>query len=231
MIENLPIWIEILFILTCIVTIGLFYYSNNKPNILILFIIILSIGQSTLAYNDFYQITDSFPPRFLFIILPSLLIIIYGLLPKQTAWIINNRNTKISTFIHLVRLPVEIVLLYLFLNNMIPQLMTFEAMNFDIIIGITAPIIGFLFLKNKISKKILMYWNIIGLILVLFIMIIGVLSAEIPFQQFGFEQPNRGLQYFPFILLPALIVPLVIYAHITDIIKLKKEITTIHNTG
>ena len=95
MIENLPIWIEILFILTRIVTIGLFYYSNNKPKILILFIIILSIGQSALAYNDFYQITDSFPPRFLFIILPSLLIIIYGLLPRQTAWIINNRNTKI----------------------------------------------------------------------------------------------------------------------------------------
>jgi len=231
MIENLPVWMEILFILTCIVTIGLFYYSNNKPRILILFIIIISLAQSILAYNDFYQITDSFPPRFLFIILPSLLTIIYGLLPKQIAWIINNRNTKISTFIHLVRLPVEIVLLYLFLNNMIPQLMTFEGMNYDIIIGITAPIIGFLYLKNKISKKILMYWNIIGLILVLFIMIIGVLSAELPFQQFGFEQPNRGLQYFPFILLPALIVPLVIYAHITDIIKLKKEITTIHNTG
>jgi hypothetical protein len=229
MIENLPIWIEILFILTCIVTIGLFYYSNSKPKISTLFIIILSVVQSILAYNDFYQITDSFPPRFLLIILPSFLIIIYGLLPKQIAWIINNRNTKISTFIHLVRLPVEIILLHLFLNKMIPQLMTYEGVNYDIIIGITAPIIGFLYLKNKISKNFLMYWNIIGLILVLFIMIIGTLSAEIPFQQFGFDQPNRGLQYFPFILLPALIVPLVIYAHITDIIKLKKEITTIHN--
>jgi len=111
---------------------------------------------------------------------------------------------------------------------MIPQLMTFEGINYDILIGITAPIIGFLYLKNKISKNFLMCWNIIGLILVLFIMIIGILSAELPFQQFGFEQPNRGLQYFPFILLPALIVPLMIYAHITDIIKLKKEITTIH---
>ena len=142
------------------------------------------------------------------------------------SWIINNRNTKISTFIHIVRLPVEIVLLYLFLNNMIPQLMTFEGINYDIIIGITAPIIGVLYLKNKISKNFLMYWNIIGLILVLFIMIIGVLSAELPFRQFGFEQPNRGLQYFPFILLPAIIVPLVVYMHLTDIIILKK---TIHN--
>ncbi|HHZ64668.1 MAG TPA: hypothetical protein EYN51_04085 [Flavobacteriales bacterium] len=230
MIGNLPVWIEILFILTCIGTIGLFYYSNSKPKVLILFIILLSIVQSILAYNGFYQITDSIPPRFLFVILPSLLVIIYGLLPKQIAWVMNNRNTKISTFLHVVRLPVEIILLYLFLNKMIPQLMTFEGINYDILIGITAPIIGFLYLKIKISKTFLMYWNIIGLILVLFIMIIGTLSAELPFQQFAFEQPNRGLQYFPFILLPVLIVPLVIYAHITDIIKLKKEITTIRNT-
>ena len=229
MIENLPIWIEILFILTCIVAIGLFYYSNNKPKILTLFIILLSIVQSFLAYNDFYQNTDSFPPRFLFIILPSVLIIIYGLLPKQIAWIINNRNTKISNFIHIVRLPVEIILLHLFLNKMVPQLMTFEGINYDILVGFTAPIIGLLYLKNKISKNFLMCWNIIGLILVVSIMTIGLLSAELPFQQFGFEQPNRGLQYFPFILLPALIVPLMIYVHITDIIKLKREIRTKHN--
>jgi len=112
---------------------------------------------------------------------------------------------------------------------MVPQLMTFEGINYDILVGFTAPIIGLLYLKNKISKNFLMCWNIIGLILVVSIMTIGILSAELPFQQFGFEQPNRGLQYFPFILLPALIVPLMIYAHITDIIKLKKEIRTKHN--
>ena len=227
MIDNLPIWIEILFVLTCIATIGLFYFSNGKPIILLLLIVILSIIQSILAYSGFYQITNSIPPRFLLIILPSILVLIYGLLPKQIDWVFNKRDTKISTFLHIVRLPVEIILLQLFLNKMIPQLMTFEGLNFDILIGITAPIIGFLYMKTKVSKTFLMYWNIIGLILVLFIMVIGTLSAEIPFQQFAFEQPNRGLQYFPFILLPAIIVPLVIYSHITDIIKLKKEIKTI----
>ena len=109
---------------------------------------------------------------------------------------------------------------------MIPELMTFEGRNFDIIAGVSAPVIGILFWKNKISKKILLFWNFAALSLVLFILFNAILSAELPFQQFGFNQPNRAILFFPFILLPATIVPIVIHTHILDIIKLIKEIKT-----
>jgi hypothetical protein len=107
---------------------------------------------------------------------------------------------------------------------MLPELMTFNGRNFDILMGITAPIVGYFFMVNKVGKKGLLIWNIIGLILVLSILTNGLLSAELPFQQFGFDQPNRGINYFPFVLLPALIVPIVIWTHLSDIIKLKNEI-------
>ena len=58
----------------------------------------------------------------------------------------------------------------------------------------------------------------------LFILVNGLLSSELPFQQFGFEQPNRGINFFPFVLLPATVVPIVIWTHLSDIIKLRKEI-------
>jgi hypothetical protein len=226
MIENLPIWIDLTFIFTCVLTICLFHFSNGRPKKLTLLIIVWSIMQSILAYIGFYQNTDSIPPRFGLVLIPTTFLIIYGLLPKQQKWVSKTRQTKISTFLHSVRLPVEIVLFGLFINKMIPELMTFEGRNYDILIGITAPIIGWLFAKQKISKKILMGWNIIGLILVLFILFNGILSAELPFQQFGFERPNRAVNYFPFVLLPATIIPIVIWTHISDIIKLKKEIKT-----
>ena len=69
----------------------------------------------------------------------------------------------------------------------------------------------------------LIAWNSIGLALILFILVNGVLSAELPIQQFAFDQPNRGLNYFPFILLPALLVPMVIWMHISDLIYLQKN--------
>ena len=224
MIPNLPNWIVLTFIVTCIVTIGLFHFSNGKPEKLTLIIIIWSIAQSLLAYFGFYQIPDSTPPRFGLVLLPTTLFIIYGLLPRQQKWFFENREMKISTLLHSVRLPVEIVIFGLFTHEMIPELMTFEGRNYDILIGITAPIIGFLFVKQIINKKILMAWNLVGLILVLFILFNGILSSELPFQQFGFEQPNRGINYFPFVLLPATVVPIVIWTHLSDIIKLKKEI-------
>lgn len=124
----------------------------------------------------------------------------------------------------MVRLPIEIILLQLFIYRMVPELMIFEGINFDIIMGITAPIMGLLLWRNKLSKKVLLAWNVFGLLLITIILVVGILSAELPFQQFGFDQPNRAVTYFPFVLLPALIVPLVIWTYISDILKLKMEI-------
>mgnify|MGYP001077028499 CR=1 FL=1 len=231
MIENLPNWIDLTFIVTCILTIILFHFSNGKPKKITLLIIVWSIMQSILAYIGFYQITNSIPPRFGLVLIPTTFLIIYGLLPKQQKWFFEKREIKISTFLHSVRLPVEIVLFGLFTHEMIPELMTFEGRNYDIIMGITAPIIASLFMKQIISKKTLMAWNVGGLILVLFILFNGILSSELPFQQFGFEQPNRGINYFPFVLLPATIVPIVIWTHLSDIIKLRKEIKTTPQQG
>jgi hypothetical protein len=229
MINNLPIWMEILFLVACLLTIGLFYHSNGKPKRLTLMIIIWSLIHGLLAFLGFYQDTSSIPPRFGWILLPSTILLVYGLLPKQQKWIIKNRDSKVSTFLHFVRLPVEMVLYGLFIHEMVPELMTFEGRNYDILMGITSPVIGVLFLTNKIGKQVLLVWNVIGLVLVLFILSNGILSAELPFQQFGFEQPNRGITYFPFVLLPATIVPIVIWTHLSDILKLSRELKTSPN--
>lgn len=223
MIEQLPQWVNWLFSLTVITTIILFYFANGKPKQLTIGIIAWSILQSVLSYSGFYTKIDVLPPRFLLVLIPSLLCLLFGLKKQNRDWIIKQRKTEISTFLHLVRIPVEIVLLYLFIYKMVPELMTFEGRNFDIIAGLTAPIIGVLWIKKKINYKILILWNSIALALVLFILINGLLSSDLPIQQFGFDQPNRAINYFPFILLPATIVPIVIYTHIIDLLKLIKD--------
>jgi hypothetical protein len=224
MIENLPSWIQLLFLVTCVLTIGFFYYSNGKPKILTLLIVLWSVGQSILAYIGFYQVTDSMPPRFGLVLIPMVLLVLLGLLPRSQKWFFVHRDTRVSTFLHSVRLPVEIVLFGLFMHDMVPQLMTFEGRNYDILMGITAPVVGWLFLTQKLNKKVLLLWNIMGLFLVTFILANGILSSELPFQQFGFEQPNRAINYFPFVLLPATIVPIVLWTHLSDILKLRAEI-------
>ncbi|MCU0324429.1 MAG: hypothetical protein MUF45_04125 [Spirosomaceae bacterium] len=125
------------------------------------------------------------------------------------------------TVIHTIRIPVEIVLYWLFLNKAIPELMTFEGRNFDILVGITAPIIYFfVFVKQTWGKSALIIWNIFSLGLLLNIIINGMLSAPTPFQQFGFEQPNIAVLHFPFMFLPGCIVPIALFSHLSSIRQL-----------
>jgi hypothetical protein len=101
---------------------------------------------------------------------------------------------------------------------MIPELMTFEGRNFDILAGLTATVVAYLvFIQNSAGKNFLLAWNIISLLLVTNIIVNAILAAPTPFQQWGFEQPNTGLLHFPFIWLPACIVPLVVLSHLAVI--------------
>lgn len=226
MIEGLPNWINVLFLLTTGITILLFYFANGRKKSLLALLIAWSIMQSVLALSGVYQITNTFPPRFLLVLLLPGILIAIGLLPAVRDKLLKNRKRALSTFLHTVRIPVEIVLLFLFINKMVPELMTFERRNFDILAGLSAPIIGILILTKRAGNGVLIAWNVAALCLVClvsFILLNGILSAELPFHQFGFEHPNRAINYFPFILLPAVIVPIVLYTHLTDLILLLKE--------
>jgi hypothetical protein len=48
-------------------------------------------------------------------------------------------DKKILTLLHIIRIPVELGLYWLFIYKAIPQLMTFEGRNFDILVGLTVP--------------------------------------------------------------------------------------------
>lgn len=220
MIPDLPSWINILFLFACVICLVFFYLDNNKSIRLLALAIGISLVHSTLAYSGYYLNTEASPPRFALVLIPSTLFILYGLIFRRELRRKNQSQRIYGILLHSVRLPIEIVLFGLYLNQMVPELMTFAGRNYDILMGISAPLIGLLYWKKLISKKLLVIWNFTGLILVTFILINGILSAELPFQQFAFDQPNRGISYFPFVLLPALIVPIVIWTHLLDLIAL-----------
>jgi hypothetical protein len=125
----------------------------------------------------------------------------------------------------MIRIPVEIVLFLLAANKTIPELMTFSGRNFDIISGITAPIIYLLcFRGNQLrNPRLLLAWNFICLGLLLNIVMNAILSAPFPFQKFAFAQPNIAILYFPFSWLPLFIVVVVLFSHLVALSRLLKS--------
>ena len=214
-------YVNIIFILTTLLSIFLFYKATNKSNAALVVLFVWILLQAILGLSGFYTITNTFPPRFALLALPAILFIIGLFVTAKGRVYIDGLDTKTLTILHIVRIPVELCLYWLFVHKSIPQLMTFEGRNFDIVAGLTAPLIFYFgYPKNKLSKTVLLLWNFICLGLLLNIVINAVLSAPSNFQQFAFEQPNTAILYFPFVWLPCCVVPLVLLAHLVCIRKL-----------
>lgn len=228
MIENLPSYISITFILITFLTVGLLFYAIRQTafktiagKILLFLIPFWLFFTAILALGGFYTTTDSIPPRiFLIAAFPALLLIIFYFIFFRKNFI-EKLPLKILTLLSIVRIPVELVLLWLYQNGQVPQIMTFEGNNFDILSGITAPLVAWLaFRGEKINRKLLIIWNIFALLLLFNIVITAVLSIPSPVQQISFEQPNRAVLYFPYIWLPAVVVPIVLFTHLASLWKM-----------
>ena len=222
--ESISIFTIIVFLLTCTGTVWFFYRAANNSLKALAILLAWAIAQSALAISGFYQNWDKTPPRFIFLVAPWLLFIIIAFNVKSTKQFIDLLNIKWLTILHIIRIPVEITLFLVFAEKLIPQSMTFEGTNFDILSGISAPVIYFMAFKaEKRNQRLLLIWNFVCLGLVLNILVTAILSAKTPFQQFAFDQPNIVISYFPFVLLPALVVPLVFFSHLASIRQLMRS--------
>jgi hypothetical protein len=237
MIDNLPTYITLTFGLTTVATLLLFIWiirssnsetTRKKSTIIFICFTIWLIVQAVLTLNNIYNTdTSSFPPKIILTgILPAILTIFFLFLTAKGRQFIDSLPLKNLTYLNIVRVPVEIVLFWLFLNKSIPELMTFQGRNFDLIAGITAPLVAYFGLtKHKISRNAILIWNFICLGLLINIVVNALLSAPSPIQKFAFEQPNIALLNFPISWLPTFIVPIVLFGHLTSIRQLLKEKT------
>ncbi|WP_242927610.1 hypothetical protein [Pontibacter vulgaris] len=239
MIENLPKYISLTFGLTTVAMLLLFIWTIRKSvfeqtrkkstPIFIGLIIWLTI-QAVLTLKNIYNLdTDSFPPKILLTgVLPTILTIILLFATSKGRQFIDSLPLKNLTYLNIVRIPVEIVLFWLFLNKAVPEIMTFSGRNFDILAGISAPIIAYFGLtKSKLNKQTILIWNFICLGLLINIVVNALFSTPTPFQKFAFDQPNIAILYFPFSWLPTFIVPIVLLGHLTSIRQLLKYKTEI----
>jgi hypothetical protein len=212
---QIPNYISIVFLFTVLIAIGFIYRASrsNKPFLIVLLCWV--ILQSVLGYSQFYVNFISVPPRFILAVLPPVLTICFLLFSRKGKLFLNSLDQKILTLLHVVRIPVELVLYWLFLNKQVPELMTFAGRNLDILSGLTAPLIYyFYFMKKSMKPWIFLVWNLVCLGLLFTIVVNAIFSAPFSFQQFAFDQPNRAVFYFPFNLLPSVVVPIVLFSHV-----------------
>ena len=226
--ETLPGYVSIVFILTTLAAVFFLLRAvraaglQKLPAKILYFLLPLwIIFQGIVSIGGFYQDTAGIPPRIaIFGVFPCLLLIAGYFIFVRNGFI-DRMPLRILTMVHVVRIPVEIVLLWLFVGGLVPGIMTFEGYNFDILSGILAPIVYFIaFRGGKVNRAVLIAYNIIGMLLLANIVSIAILSLPSPLQLLAFDQPNVAVTYFPFIWLPTIVVPIVLFAHLASLWKL-----------
>jgi hypothetical protein len=187
---------------------------------------------SIAAWQGFFADFSFVPPRMFIILIVPIIALILLFRNKKFIRFLEKAPLSWPVWIQSFRIVVEILLWQLYVVHLLPEQMTFEGRNWDILVGITAPFFAYFF-NHK--PKVLLAWNIGGLALLANIVITALLSMPTSFRVFMNEPANTIVAYFPIIWLPAFLVPLAYYMHFISIkqilVRLKKENIKANNEG
>lgn len=224
MISNLPAYVYFTFFIAVVFALIMFYYASNRSYKFVIGLILWGTLHSILALVGFYKTTSSFPPRSILIVFPMFPIMMSSIFSYRMKNWLSTFHLKTVTYLHLVRVPTEMVLYWLYIDSYAPRLITFRGQNFDILIGLTIPIITyFAFRNNKVNKRFLLIWNIVALAFLLNILVMAVFSMPTVVQLFALNHPNYAPMMFPIVLLPTVIIPTVLISHMAGIALLRKN--------
>ncbi len=196
----------------------LFSSAENKVKLQRDFIVFALVWTAyTLAMSFSGVLNDtSLPPRApVFIIIPSFIIIFIVTGRKQFKQLIPKLSQPRLVYIQSFRIIVELLIYGAFVDGKFPQRVTFEGLNFDILMGIMAIPAGYLIQMGVMKRKGILAWNILGLTV---LTLTGyAFISSFYFSDFTIISGEIALTQTPYVLLPAILLPIAIFYHVVSI--------------
>src|SRR5271154_2928615 len=174
-----------------------------------------------LAYSGVLKKTAMRPPGTVFLLVPILLFLFlfFVFVVRSTAgarialafplWILLGAES--------FRIGVELFLHQLWIDGLIPKMLTFDGANVDVYIGASAALIAWLSTRGRLGMKLALAWNVLGLLALTNVVIRAVLTSPGPLNLIHAEVPNRMFATFPFVFIPGFFVPLAVGLHVLAI--------------
>lgn len=118
------------------------------------------------------------------------------------------------------RLPLELILYSTYLESRLPVQMTFHGLNYDIVIGASALLLGVWAALSTPPSLLLIAWNTVGLGLLSVAGTVALLSMPTPLREFTNEPSTMLLSTFPYIWIPTFLAASALAGHILIFRKL-----------
>jgi hypothetical protein len=130
-------------------------------------------------------------------------------------------TTSVSSIVYVqaFRILVELLIYGASEQNIFPKRATFEGLNYDIVVGISALIIGFLVQRNLIGKTALLVWNFFSLT-ILAVTVYSFISTYY-FTDYPYAVGNFQFVKMPYVLLASVLLPVAIFFHVASIRQIR----------
>lgn len=226
--DTLPFYVPLVFGLSIVLALYLFYRASGRSRGFLLLALALIAIQGFLSWSGFYAAPGK-PLRFPLLLMPPVVLgLVYSYTPKGRRFFLS-LDIRLLTLLQSIRLLVEPVLYWLSLYHLVPRAMTFEGRNFDILTGLTMPLIYYFgFVRKTLPTWVMMIWNWMGVGLLTVVVSLGVNSALQAGQANAAANAGAGLssfaiQQFPWALLPGFLVPTAFLSHVASIRQLASK--------
>ena len=227
--EDIPGYVAGTFIAIVIAVLGFIFFgvsaaSNGKrnltPSFVITFLVAWIFVVSVLVFDGYFTNLSGTPRIPLVAGFTFLLIILAFAIPRSKA-LINNIPITTLHYIHIVRIPLQMVIWWLAVSKAMPMDVTFEGSNLDILSGISAPFAAVFMVGARSKSKLgAIIWNVIALGL-----LINFIQMAISYTPYFYtpslsKASNLAVFYFPYILMPTFIMPVLICSHLVALNQL-----------
>ncbi|SDR62000.1 hypothetical protein SAMN05519103_07706 [Rhizobiales bacterium GAS113] len=114
------------------------------------------------------------------------------------------------------------VFLLLFWSGRLPGVFALPAGIGDVLVGVLAPIVGFVSGRHGVpSRRLVLAWNVLGILDLVVAIGTGFLTSPSPVQLLSLDAPNELISAFPLVMVPVFAVPLSILLHFASLTKLR----------
>jgi hypothetical protein len=171
------------------------------------------------------------PPGIAYILLPVTVFVFLGVVRSDLA-----RRFASAVPLWLLigfqcyRIGVELLLHRLWRDGLVPQMLTYRGANFDILIGLSAPVIAWLSLKGKAGLGLAFVWNILGLVALANIATRSLLTSPGPMHMLHTEVANLAFGRFPYTFVPGFFAPFAVILHVLALRSLRVKMAHLRHS-
>ncbi|MCA9587414.1 MAG: hypothetical protein KC657_18935 [Myxococcales bacterium] len=174
---------------------------------------LLSVASLAGGLRDF----EARPPRMFFVLGGAVAIFTLASRTRAFGRVLDAMPRSWPVALQGMRVPIELGLWALCGAGRLPAHLTFEGRNFDVLVGLSAPVVAWGLARRNVSDRSLLAWNVLSLGLLANVVGMAITTMPGPLHLAWPGPSNTIVAEWPFVWLPGFLVPVALFGHVTSL--------------